>query len=192
MQMLENMALLGCCHVHALLSHVESYYSVKRAMFIGVLRIPRAQSCGAFEASPNCSADVTRLIFTCQFGAPWDKPTTIWSSLPLWSLCRSCQGCPWHMHLQVLVWLRSGEKCWLTSVAGAYPPALCRCWARELASFAPAGAWHDGASLVLKDWDSQLQQCPGWSALSSAQLPRCPRHFSLPFSLKCRRRWTHF
>jgi hypothetical protein len=128
----------------------------------------------------------------CRYGAPWLKPTCIATSLPLDCLERRCHGCHWHMVLQGLIHLRTGEKCWLTSVAGCYPPALCRAWSKAISRVCPAAGWRHGAPLRCEKWDAQLQQCPGCALLPGGVQPRLPRSFQLPFELDCQRQWTNF
>jgi hypothetical protein len=128
----------------------------------------------------------------CRFGAPWLKPTRILSSFSLARLSLQCAGCERHMVLQGIVHLRNGKRSWLTAVAGCYPPALCRSWAKGIAEVCPDSGFHHGAPLQFEKWDSQLRQCPGCSKFSGCDQPRLPRCFSLPFDLNCKRCWTNF
>ena len=80
----------------------------------------------------------------CAYSAPYLKPTRILTNLAaLTSLARTCSCTVPHEHLCGLCKFKDGERVrslWKTSIAGRYPPALCRASARALLREAPAGS----------------------------------------------------
>jgi hypothetical protein len=76
-----------------------------------------------------------------------------------------------------------GRQQWLTSLAGAYPPALCRLWAKVVGAAAPSCAWRQSDDKRMSSqWESDLQQQLGASWHSIGRMPACPLRFKLPFN----------
>ncbi|CAK0861936.1 unnamed protein product [Prorocentrum cordatum] len=121
------------------------------------------------------------LLHYCQDGCAYKKPTYLASSPPeITSLERLCPGSHSHEILQGKASLASPSGAirshWKTSLAGAYPPELCRRWARLLAACAPRGARcaHAGDPLS-GDWDTELAAgFPGGGIQLQRPQPSCP------------------
>ena len=120
----------------------------------------------------------------CRFGTPWLKPTCLVGSLPgLHSLALRCHGCPRHLHLCGKVEDWTGRQRWLTSLAGAYPPALCRLWAKVAGASAPSCAWRRADDTRMSsEWEADLQKQLGASWHAVNRVPACPLRFKLPFN----------
>ena len=92
----------------------------------------------------------------CAYGAAWLKPTTVVGTLPgIANLERRCPGGLRHVILQgTVTFVENGKKenCWRTSLAGRYPPRLCRAWAAIADAAAPASARADGGEAPLSEW----------------------------------------
>ena len=118
----------------------------------------------------------------CAFGAPYQKPTRIDTSLgQLAGLARVCPGGHAHEHLQGTVRVRtlSGLKTgWKTTLAGAYPPAVCHLFAKILVECAPADAVFNGAPVLSSCWGSQLREAIGDTSTPSCPAPRCPARWT--------------
>eukprot|EP00972_Heterocapsa_arctica_P086061 12684911-Heterocapsa_arctica.AAC.1 len=67
-----------------------------------------------------------------------------------------------HEHLQGTVRLESGphagRRFWKTTLAGKYPPILCRKWAQVIGAVAPPSAWShaDSRHLVRPQWEDEM------------------------------------
>ena len=158
--------------------------------FPGPLKTLGRRPCGNFQPLKNSHRHLESIHqdVTCAVSALLGSNL---SNLPLWTLRQQCRGCVRHIHLQGLVWLRSGEKTWLTAVAGGYPPQLARQWARELVAAAPAaGLAQHGFALLRKNWEGCLNQAIGDQRCPAQPRPQCPRCFHLPFAWDCKRVWT--
>ena len=122
----------------------------------------------------HCVSSV--VIHYCRWGASYLKPTRVVSSIAaLDALETRCLGGHHHEHLQGVVKVQQGEKqvtMWKTSLAGAYPPALCHAWAKLLARVAPpSAAIGDRADSMSSHWEVDLCAATG---LESAILLKCP------------------
>ena len=120
----------------------------------------------------------------CRFGTPWLKPTGVVGTLPnLCNLALRCNGCQQHLHLQgKVVDRRTGKQVWLTSLAGAYPPRLCRLCARIIGAAAPRAGWRrHHVSGMSSQWETDLRGTVKQPGTSSGRLPTCPLRFKLPF-----------
>ena len=148
-------------------------------------RPPRLSSSGSRLALP-CVGPAWSRSFTmrnCRFGTAWLKPTRIVTNLPdLAVLGVRCAGGHTHVPLRGQVRI-DGKWVWRTSLAGAYPPALCWRLASLLASVAPKAAWRDGQdSLLSPKWQSELRTACRLGKPEIQQLvPSCPARFSLPW-----------
>ena len=78
-------------------------------------------------------------VHYCQYGAPYLKPTVFAGSLPgLSLLSRYCSGGHCHERLAGTVTDPvTGRRTWRTTLAGRYPPALCRAYAAVAVSARP-------------------------------------------------------
>ena len=126
------------------------------------------------------------LYHNCRYGTPWLKPTVVLTNLePPFGLSRLCQCRTPHLHLRGKV-SSGGRQVWLTKLAGAYPPSLCRAWARILANAIPAfaGTRH---GVLSAHWENQLARAVG-GASQQVAAATCPARCRLPFS-KCSPRW---
>ena len=123
----------------------------------------------------------------CRFGAPYKKPTTIFTTVSSLAEALNMRCCcvVKHIRLQGTAKVRVGDKwksVWLTSLAGAYPPKLCRLYAAALLKHAPPTA--SGCPVSCADqFNRDLDAC-GFGS-SSIQLPRCPRVFSAGWEEAC-------
>lgn len=118
----------------------------------------------------------------CAFGATYQKPTRVDSSLPdLDALARPCPGGHAHEHLQGTVRIRSGsglKTVWKTTLAGAYPPGVCHLFAELLVPQAPAGARSDGPAVLSSEWEAELRRAAGDPAEPCCPTPKCPRRWT--------------
>ena len=136
-----------------------------------------------FAAAMRWPCSVSFVYDNCRFGAAWLKPTRIVTNLPeLAVLGVRCAGGHSHVPLRGQVRI-DGKWVWRTSLAGAYPPALCWRWGALLASVAPKAAWRDGKdSLLSSKWQSELCTACRLGKPEVQQLvPSCPARFSLPW-----------
>ena len=100
----------------------------------------------------------------CAYGAAWLKPTSVVGTLPqLGKLERRCPGGLRHVILQGTVsFVENGVRtnCWRTSLAGRYPPRLCRAWAALAEAAAPPAARIDDKGPALSEWwERSLASC---------------------------------
>ncbi len=112
----------------------------------------------------------------CCWGCRYLKPTVLYtSSEDLLALGSRCQGGHLHEHLQGTV-RQDGKTYWKTSLAGRYPPSLCRRWAQIVGSIAPRSAWAgDAGLLVRRDWEDQMAFASGHVISSYSAQPSCPK-----------------
>jgi hypothetical protein len=120
-----------------------------------------------------------RVVFDmCRYGAPYQKTTCIVTSFkPLCELGIRCRGGHYHEHLQGKLKLRCGSShvwTWRTSVAGRYPPLLCRRLAALLGSAAPRSAVNANRQEPIR-WESELRQSVGGPSGLAWAPPCCPR-----------------
>ena len=115
----------------------------------------------------------------CRWGASFLKPTIIVSSLlVIQELSRRCMGGHRHEHLQGIVKVLCGGECiskWKTSLAGAYPPALCHAWVQLLGRDAPAEARCPHSSdCMSSDWETELCNAINLVVDKPLPTPTCP------------------
>ena len=115
--------LIRLCHVHHVYGALENPASSKFLQW----RPLRTQ------VERQRAVSVT--LHMCAYGAAWLKPTTVVGTLPV-------------------TFVENGKKenCWRTSLAGRYPPRLCRAWAALADAAAPANARADGGEAPLSEW----------------------------------------
>ena len=120
----------------------------------------------------------------CMFQAHYKKPTRIYTNIPgAESLGRRCAGGHVHDYLQGTVRTASGSR-WRTSLASAYPPALCRELAAlvrhavQASSRTSSGRWHPRSKARIeayqKRWHGRLCSaagCDSEPAVTLASLP---------------------
>ena len=120
----------------------------------------------------------------CRFGAPYKKPTVIATNCAeLVALEKRCKCSQLHVRLRGLVRIQVQGKwtwVWKTSLASAYPPALCHQFAAALRRCAPGNAFGSRPVLLSDYWESQLRGRPiePFSALSFAC---CLRRWQAPW-----------
>ncbi|CAK0812001.1 unnamed protein product, partial [Prorocentrum cordatum] len=139
----------------------------------------------ALRASASTFVDLCQ----CRFGTPFQKPTRLAASHPLFaSLARECRCRRRCEVLQGKVLVR-GRWEWKTSLAAAYPPSLCRAYASAAQLLAPpAAARPDGEAYLERRWERQLASACGCSSVA-VDAPRCPLRYRLPWH-GCQRRWA--
>lgn len=119
----------------------------------------------------------------CRFGAPFQKSGLFASNLPnlrsyIGLLCTCTQP---HLRLQGTATLEENgrrKSVWLTSLAGRYPPALCRAYAACARASAPTSAISsdsDDGRLVARLLERLAAAAGGHAEPLPA--PRCPRRF---------------
>ena len=117
-------------------------------------------------------------IDMCEYQAHYKKPTAVIGTLPeLHLLSRSCLGGHVHDILQGTVHV-GGHKVWRTSLAAAYPPALCRRWAGLALEAAPASAWRppgDNGHADLCRWEACVASTASCTGPVGQFIPKCPR-----------------
>ncbi|CAK0810785.1 unnamed protein product, partial [Prorocentrum cordatum] len=150
-------------------------------------------------ASFICSAESVKiLIHYCQYGCTYKKPTFVISDHPDLSVIgRACSGGHAHEILEGKVSVAiegSIRSRWKTSLAGSYPPALCRAWAKALGAVAPSSAWRrHGDPQVSDDWEAHLAAAVGRPTGDLVRRepvagPRRRRNYVEPAALAARRR----
>ena len=120
----------------------------------------------------------------CRYGTPWLKPTALCGTLPgMWQLGLRCNCCSRHVVLQGKVCCRvSRRQVWLTSLAAAYPPKLCRSWADVVLAAAPPSARRRPDDPILSShWEADLRAACSCTGPSTARVPACPARFQLPW-----------
>ena len=120
----------------------------------------------------------------CAYGANYLKPTLIATNiLEMKQLSRLCPGNHYHEHLsgKVKVESESGKHTWAwkTTLAGLYPPRLCRTYARVLKSVSPPGALH---ASDLGRWEADMARAAKKPVPAEPWEPRCPRTFCSPWA----------
>ena len=113
----------------------------------------------------------------CSFGAFYKKPTRIIGSLPgLSSLGQRCSG--GHTHERLAGTIRVEEagtsrQVFVTSLAGRYPPPLCRQWARIAKRVLPTTGSARNGFADMAPWEAAL--CAARNAgVGSHFVPTCP------------------
>ena len=121
------------------------------------------------------------LIHYCQYGCRYQKPTLLLTDLEeLTSLAATCKGGHMHEHLQGTVRLQSGpdagRRFWKTTLAGKYPPELCRRWAQVLGATAPRSAWSHAAPrhAVHPHWENEMALVTKHVLSKRTPDPSCP------------------
>ena len=119
----------------------------------------------------------------CAYGAPYMKPTRIMTNAQsLASLSRTCTCTLPHEILCGLCKFQENGRVrsvWKTSIAGRYPPALCRAFARALLQEAPARALRaPGEPELAKGWEDRLAHVAGAEVQTYVGTPACPRRFA--------------
>ena len=113
----------------------------------------------------------------CRFGTSYLKPTRLVGTLPgLSTLGLRCNCTLPHEQLQGLVRLQ-GVTIWKTSLAGRYPPRLCRAIAAlvQQALHATAGV---GPSTIERIWDQELCRLfKGVDPPLEVPCPACPKRW---------------
>ena len=120
----------------------------------------------------------------CRYGACYLKPTRLMGTLPdLESLGGGCTCQLPHEHLQGMAVFEdsSGKRTsiWKTSLAGRYPPLLCRAAARLISRAAPASGWRSGDEPpIARSWRRRLGAAiAALPPEPEPPPPRCPRAF---------------
>ena len=123
----------------------------------------------------------------CAFGANYLKRTTLRTNChALVALAKRCHDVPMpheHETLEGKVAIPCAGKLayfWKTSLAGKYPPALCREWAGLLRKIAPPNAIaRPGAALLSAHWRQWLLDAVGEANVNCDPIPvpTCPMHF---------------
>ena len=116
----------------------------------------------------------------CFDGTPYQKYTSLCGTVPnLCTLEAKCRCSLPHEHLQGMVLMpQPGTKpkwVWKTTLAGRYPPALCRRVANLLAACAPDGGLRAvGEPVIARHWLAELGNAIG-SGPVATPVPTCPR-----------------
>ena len=182
---------------HSLLCARFTVQTIKLCQLMHVLgTVENPASSALFKWSPfvqACYQLGAALVYydKCRFGTPWLKPTCIVGTLPgLRALALPCNGCQRHLHLRGKVEdADTGKQVWLTTLAGAYPPELCRLWAKIIGAAAPHDAWRQKDDQDMSPlWEAELCTATGCSSHSRTSLPFCPTRFKLPFRLSGKQR----
>ena len=126
----------------------------------------------------------TRTDYCC-WGAPYQKAIYFVSSLPGLdaAIGRRCSCTLLHLRLQGIATVPTStgsKRVWLTSLAGKYPPQLCRAFARCARAAAPRSAHLPRPAGPQHGWRPRLA---GLAAALGCDFPRvpdphCPRLFA--------------
>ena len=130
-------------------------------------------------------ARARRIAFPqCAFGTPFKKPTVLWTDCEaLGHLERVCTCSGHSERLQGLVKPPGGKWVWKTSLASAYPPTLCRAYARAVHAAAPRAAHRaDGEDALRSRWEQELAACVGQRVEQPLLAPRCPRRYAIAWA----------
>jgi len=150
-----SLELIMLAHRHNVFWTLENPWSsglFRQRSFLRVCKLTRAQGV---------------CVDMCAYGAHYKKATGIVGTLPgLSGLQRLCTGGHTHEYLQGTVRTAEGSK-WKSALAGRYPPALCRAWARVARAAAPPGARRSDGSPHAAWWGARLAAAAG-SAISFA------------------------
>ena len=120
----------------------------------------------------------------CAYGANYLKPTFIATNIPeMKQLSKLCPGNHYHEHLsgKVKVESETGKRVWAwkTTLAGLYPPRLCRSCAQVLKSVAVPGASH---ASDLGRWEALMAAASQKPVPAEPWSPSCPRAFRSPWA----------
>lgn len=145
-------------------------------------RSSRLWTWSPFAALLRRSKAVTAVFPMCHYGTPYQKFTRLSGTLfGLESLNALCTCCVPHEQLQGLAKFcePSGKtySVWKTSLAGKYPPGLCRALAQLLAASAPANAFRAYAEApISRCWRNDLGAAVA-APPSHLAPPGCPKRF---------------
>ncbi|CAK0801704.1 unnamed protein product, partial [Prorocentrum cordatum] len=120
----------------------------------------------------------------CRYGAPYLKPTVFVTNVPSLSVIeRACVCTVPHERLEGKVKIpdETGKLVWKwkTSLAGAYPPGLCRVAARGLKeALGPGALRRDGEPALDPRWERELAAAAGLPQPKPLEVPSCPRRFT--------------
>jgi hypothetical protein len=160
--------LIECAHRHGV------HYVIENPKSSGLWTWSPMQRC----LSRTGSVCISRPF--CSDGTSYQKYTSLRGTLPdLCTLEDTCHCTLPHEHLQGLVLMpQPGSKpkwIWKTTLAGRYPPALCRRVANLLAACAPDGGWRAvGEPVLAPVWLKDLGAAINRGPVASPE-PKCPR-----------------
>ena len=130
------------------------------------------------------------LYSCCAFGATYRKPNEIRTNIgEMRKIGVDCKDLPPHRHkdrlegtvtvLQDGVW----RNVWKTALAAAYPPDLCRAWAKVINEIAPAAGRAERKEISpLNDaWQHWLMEVTDSGHSNVLAVPECPAHFVVPW-----------
>ncbi|CAK0829145.1 unnamed protein product, partial [Prorocentrum cordatum] len=126
----------------------------------------------------------------CRYGAPCLKPTVFVTNVPSLSVIeRACVCTVPHERLEGKVKIpdETGKLVWKwkTSLAGAYPPGLCRVAARGLKeALGPGALRRDGEPALDPRWERELAAAAGLPQPKPLEVPSCPRRRAVAKTVK--------
>ncbi|CAK0811644.1 unnamed protein product [Prorocentrum cordatum] len=164
--------VLKMCHRCGVSVSLENPRSSRLLKYPPLVNIFEKLGCVSFEY--HC----------CRYGAPYLKPTVFVTNVPSLSVIeRACVCTVPHERLEGKVKIpdETGKLVWKwkTSLAGAYPPGLCRVAARGLKeALGPGALRRDGEPALDPRWERELAAAAGFPQPKPLEVPSCPRRFT--------------